>query len=298
MGVSPADGGFDFNGVVQGALNGTIKALVVAGDNPLLLAPGRARIEEALGKLDFLLVIDQLLTETAERAHVVLADAPSYAKTGTFTSADRRVQRVRAAMSVPGDARPAWSTLTSLARLVAAKLNVDAPFQYESADDVTNDIAQSVPRYGRFRGAGLVDWSHARAVDEALPEKIALQSVAATPYVAPNGEVTLLTGRTLYTSLEVAAIRSPEADKLHREEGVFVNQYEALDRQIADGEQVVLRSGATELLLKVHLTNAVPRGAVFVPLYYDGGIINTLMPAENGTAALPRVTLEKKKSAT
>ncbi len=294
MGVSPADGGGDFNSIIQGALDGTIRALVVAGDNPMLLAPGRARVEEALAKLECLVVIDQLLTETAQRAHVVLADAPTYAKDGTFTNSDRRVQRVRAAMSVPGDAQPAWGTLTALARLVAAKLNVDVSFNYAVADDVTDEIAQNVPRYARFRATGLVDWSHARAVDDVLPEKIALQSVAATPHIAPNGEVALLTGRTLYTSLEGAAIKSPEADKLHREDGVFINQYEALDRQMVDGDEVVLRYGSSELSLKVNLTNAVPRGAVFVPLYYEGGIVNTLTPSENGTSAVPRVTLAKK----
>jgi predicted molibdopterin-dependent oxidoreductase YjgC len=297
VGVSPGEGGLDFNGIIKGAADGTIKALVVAGDNPLLLAPGRAHVEEALGKLECLIVIDQLMTETAQRAHVVLADAPSYGKDGTYTSADRRVQRVRAAMATPGAAQPAWQTLTNLGNALAAKLGADVSFAYETADDVTNEIAATVPRYGPFRGKGLVDWGHARAVDSELPDKVALQPVAASPYVAPNGEVTLLTGRTLYTSLEGAAIRSPEADKLHREDSAFMNQYEALDRQIADGEEIVIRNASAELALRVTLHNSIPRGAVFVPLYYDGGIVNTLTPSENGTTASPRVTIAKKGAA-
>ncbi|HEY8173476.1 MAG TPA: molybdopterin-dependent oxidoreductase, partial [Dehalococcoidia bacterium] len=294
VGLSPAEGGKDFNGIIQAALGGSIKALVIAGDNPLLLAPDKSRTQSALAKLELLVVIDQLMTETAERAHVVLADVPSYAKQGTYTSADRRVQRVRPAMSPPGDARPAWQTLTELARLISAKLGAGAPFTYATADEVTNEIATNVPRYARFRaGQQLVDWSHERAIDAALPEKVALQPVAATPYVAPNGEVTLLTGRTLYTSLEGAAVRSPDADKLHREDGVLINQYEALDRQIVDGQQVLMRSGGAELSLKVTLNNAIPRGAVFVPLYFEGGVVNTLMPSDNGSTMVPRVTLAK-----
>jgi predicted molibdopterin-dependent oxidoreductase YjgC len=126
-----------------------------------------------------------------------------------------------------------------------------------------------------------------------LPERIALQPVSLPPAVVPNGDVALLTGRTLYTSLEAAAIRSPEADKLHREEGVFINQYDAHDLNIAMDEQVVLRNGRAELSLKATLTTAVPRGAVFVSTLYDAGAINALLPAENGLAAVPRVTLAK-----
>ena len=294
MGVAPGEGGLDFNGIIDGALSGKIKALVVAGDNPLLFAPGRSRVQEALAKIEFLLVIDQLLTETAQQAHVVLADAPAYAKDGTFTNADRRVQRLRAAQAAPGDARPAWQSLTALARLLAAKLNIDAPFPYLSAGDVTNEIASKVPGYAPFRADGFLGWGKVRAVAEALPERIALQPVAALPAVSPNGDVALLTGRTLYTSLEGAAIRSPEADKLHREDGVLVNQYDAHDLGIAMGEEVLLRNGSAELALKATITTAIPRGAVFVSSYAGGGAVNALLPSENGTTAVPRVKLLKK----
>jgi predicted molibdopterin-dependent oxidoreductase YjgC len=296
MGVSPGDDGLDFNGVIEGALDGRIKALVIAGDNPLLFAPARSRVQEALAKLDLLVVIDQLLTDTAQQAHVVLADVPTYAKDGTFTNADRRVQRLRPAQAVPGAARPAWQTLAELSGRLAQKLGSSARFSYADAAAVTDEIASKVPGYAPFRAYGFFGWGKARAVTDVLPERIALQPVSLPPTVAPTGDVALLTGRTLYTSLEAAAIRSPEADKLHREEGVFINQYDAHDLSIAMGEQVVLRNGQAELSLKATLTTAVPRGAVFVSTLYDAGAINALLPAENGLAAVPRVTLGKKTS--
>jgi len=111
-----------------------------------------------------------------------------------------------------------------------------------------------------------------------------------------NGDVALLTGRTLFTSLEGAAIHSPEADKLHREEAVFVNQYDANELGIAAGEEVVLRNGSAELAIRAALSNAIPRGAVFVPAYYDGGAVTALLPSENGATAVPRVTLAKKNA--
>ena len=306
MGVSPdagpgrepveGDAGLDFNGIIEGAREGRIKALVIAGDNPLMFAPARSRVQEALSKLDFLLVIDQLLTDTAQQAHVVLADAPTYAKDGTFTNADRRVLRLRAAQSIPGEARPAWQSLSELGSRLAQRLSVDARFAYDEAGDVTDEIAAKVTGYSRFRAYGFFGWGKARAVSDELPSKVALQRVEQVSEPSNgDGEVALLTGRTLYTSLEGAALHSPEADKLHREEGVLINQYDATELGIAMGDEVVLQNGSAELALKATLTSTVPRGAVFVPSYYDGGAVSALLPAENGSTAVPRVRLTKRE---
>ena len=303
MGVAPDVGpgraplagpGLDFEGIVSAASAGKVKALVVAGDNPLMFASARDRVRDAIGKLELLVVIDQLLTDTAKEAHVLFADAPSYAKDGTYTNADRRVQRLNAAQAVPGDAVPAWRTLTELGRRLAARLSADASFPYESPADVTDEIARTVPAYAPFASTRAVRWGHERALDGAAVD-VALQPVASTNGAAPaDGEVTLLSSRTLYTSLEGAALHSPEADKLHREDGVLVNQYDAADLNIAMGDQVILRNGAAELTLTATLTTDVPRGAVFVSSYYDGGAVGALLPSENGSLALPRVTLAKR----
>jgi predicted molibdopterin-dependent oxidoreductase YjgC len=290
--------GRDFNSIIDGALDGTIRALVVAGDNPLLIAPAKSRVAEALAKLGLLVVIDGLLTDTARQAHVLLADVPSYGKDGTYTSADHRVQRRRAAHAAPGDARPAWQSLAELAKRLATRLGVDAKFDYAEATDVTEEITRVVPGYDRFHFYGYLGWGKGRAVPDELLGAIKLQPVR-TPAVpaSANGDVALLTGRSLYTSLEGAAIHSPEADKLHREEGVFINQYDAAEQGIAMGDDVVLKNGTAQLALKATLTNAVPRGAVFVPQLYDGGAVAALLPAENGSFAVPRVTISKASAA-
>jgi predicted molibdopterin-dependent oxidoreductase YjgC len=302
MGVAPDAGpgrapvdapGADFAAIVDGALDGSIKALVVAGDNPLKFAAARGRAREALAKLDLLVVIDQVLTETAEAAHVVLAGAPAYGRDGTFTNADRRVQRLRAAQALPGDARPAWEALSELGKRLAGRIGVDARFPYTEAADVTEEIARVVPGYERFHFYGFRGWGKARAVADKLPERITLQPVALPEPRAGNGAFALLTGRTLYTSLEGAAVRSPEADKLHREEGVLLNQYDASELGIGMGDEVIVRNGSAQLALRATLTNALPRGAVFVSSYYDGGAVGELLPPEDGALAVPRVTLSK-----
>ncbi len=297
MGVSPDGDGKDVNGILEAALGGEVKALVVAGDNPIMHLPGRARVQEALAKLDILVVVDQLLGETAQQAHVVIADAPTYGKDGTFANADRRVQRLRAAQAHPGDAKPAWETLSALGTRLAASLGNAVAFAYEEAADVTEEITRTVPGYEKFQFHGYFGWGKGRAVDESAAGQIALQPVAVDA-PAPNGEgeVALLTGRTLYTSLEGATLRLADADKLHREDGVLVNQLDAVALGISAGDNVVLQDGAAELSLKATLTADVPQGAVFVSSYYDGGAVGALLPAENGSTAVPRVKLVKQQA--
>ena len=294
MGVVPGEGGLNFIGIVEAASAGDMKALVVAGDNPLMFAPGRAKVEEALGRLDLLVVIDQVLTDTAKMAHVVLADVPAISKDGTITSADRRVLRLKAAQAAQGEAQPAWATLSQLGQRLTSRLGGGESFSYEEASEITEEITKSVPGYDRFHFHGYLGWGKGRAVEDGLSGTIALQPVGEPASTPPsNGDVALLTGRTLFTSLEAASIHSPEADKLHREDAVLVNQYDAVELGISAGDGVVLKNGSAELSLKAALTNTVPRGSVFLSSYYDGGVVNTLLPSENGSMAPARVTIAK-----
>jgi formylmethanofuran dehydrogenase subunit D len=75
---------------------------------------------------------------------------------------------------------------------------------------------------------------------------------------------------------------------------VLINQYDAVELGIGMGETVVLKNGAAEVVLSALLTNEVPRGAVFVSSFYDGGAVNALLPSENGLSPAPRVTLAKR----
>ena len=97
-----------FDEMIDAAIEGKIQAMVVVGDNPLMFAPGRRPHRAARWRSSTLLiVIDSLLTDTAKAAHVVLADLPAYGKAGTYTNAERRVNRLQAAVGALGDARPA-----------------------------------------------------------------------------------------------------------------------------------------------------------------------------------------------
>jgi predicted molibdopterin-dependent oxidoreductase YjgC len=99
-----------------------------------------------------------------------------------------------------------------------------------------------------------------------------------------DGEGLLLTtGRTLFTSLEGAAVRSADADKLHREDFVEISTADAAAMRIADEEEVTLSSEHGELTLRCKVSDRVLEGVVFVPSYYDGGAVASLLPRGGAT---------------
>src|SRR5438094_7269590 len=89
MGVVPGEGGFGLDDML-----GQIKALVCVGDNPAMHARDGEKVRAALEALDCLITVDSLPTDTAKLAHVAFADVPTYGKDGTYTNADRRIDRL------------------------------------------------------------------------------------------------------------------------------------------------------------------------------------------------------------
>ncbi|HXF51624.1 MAG TPA: molybdopterin-dependent oxidoreductase [Dehalococcoidia bacterium] len=282
-GVEP-EGGLPFEEMIAAVERGALKAMVAVGDNPLMSAPDSARVRAALSKLELLAVVDGTLTDTAKLAHVVLADAPTYAKDGVFVNAERRVSRLRPAIEPDGDARPALDLLL----LLAKRLN--AGWTFESAADVMEELASRVPRYAAARYGEETRWGKVRVIEE--PSRCVAQPVASPS--APGGAkgaLVLFTARTLYTSWEGASIHSPEADKLHREEFVQMNPADAVELGVSQGDEVALRNGDAELVMRVEVTNAVPRGTVFVPWYYDGGAVAALFTGDTARTGLAPVAV-------
>ena len=120
----------------------SVFGMMINGENTLLSDPDRAHCQHALESLDHLIVIDLFLTETAKLAHVVLP-ATAWAETdGVCTNTERRVQRLRAAVPAQGEAMPAWWIITQIAK----RLGFEG-FDYESAEDVFNELCQVSPLY-------------------------------------------------------------------------------------------------------------------------------------------------------
>ncbi|MGI8588702.1 MAG: molybdopterin-dependent oxidoreductase [Chloroflexia bacterium] len=140
VGLAPA-AGLNYEQMLAGAGDGSIKAMLIAGANPVLGATDPEAVREALGRLDFLVVQELFMNETAELAHVVLPASSFAEKDGTYTNTERRVQRVRKAREPVGLSRPDSRIFVEL----GYRLGLSMP--YPRSTDIMDEIAQLVPLY-------------------------------------------------------------------------------------------------------------------------------------------------------
>jgi len=276
-GIAPGAGARDFDAIIEGARTGAIKALVIHDDNPLLNAPGSGEVEQALASLDALVVIDSLRSTAAEHATAVLAELPFHAKAGTLTVADRRIVRQRPAAMPQRDERDGIAILVALASALGGSLDYDGPAA------VMAELARSTTGYVSYeeleRTPGLV-----RALPSSQSLTANVQAVATAPPPPIEG-LSIITGRSLYTSWAGASIHSDEADKLHREEAALVHPHDAEAIGARDGDQATLSDGVNELRIRIKLDDGIAPGSVYVPHYYDGGALMRLLPLVGATAS-------------
>jgi len=111
----PTNAGGRSTDFIDWAAQGLLKGFYIMGEDPMHSDPNSAHVREALQKLEFIVVQEIFMTETAQLADVVLPGASFAEKEGTFTNTERRVQRVRKAVDPPGEARPDWQILCDVA---------------------------------------------------------------------------------------------------------------------------------------------------------------------------------------
>ena len=144
---------------------GRIKAMYVTGENPLLSEPNLSHAEETFQKLEFLVVQDIFLHETAQIADVVLPATSFAEKDGTFTNSERRVQRVRKAVEPIGESRPDWEIICDLAQRMSANLGlgVEEQFAFGHPSEIWQEMADNTPiiagiSYDRLENEGGIQW--------------------------------------------------------------------------------------------------------------------------------------------
>lgn len=128
--------------MVNAAYEGKIKAMYIMGENPALSDPDITHVKEGLKNLDFLVVQDIFLTETAELADVVLPGVSCAEKDGTITNTERRIQRIRRAVPPVGESRADWKIICDLAGYIGYKMD------YSSPAEIMDEIAELTPIYG------------------------------------------------------------------------------------------------------------------------------------------------------
>jgi len=133
--------GLTITDMMTAARRGDIKALYIMGENPIVSDPETSHIEHALSSLEFLVVQDIFISETASRADVVLPAASFAEKEGTYSNTERRVQLSKKAIPSPGLARPDWEIICEVSRLAGYPMN------YRSPADIMKEINALTPSY-------------------------------------------------------------------------------------------------------------------------------------------------------
>jgi len=139
----PSEPGLVLTEMFDAVLAGKVKAIYLMGENPVISDPDAKHIVEALEKVEFLIVQDIFMTETARYADVVLPGASFAEKDGTFVNTERRVQRVRKAIEPVGESKADWQIFCEVAQKMGAK-----GFDYSDPVEIMREIADLTPAYG------------------------------------------------------------------------------------------------------------------------------------------------------
>lgn len=283
----PPKPGMTLTAMVEAALEGQLKAMYITGENPLLSEPDLHHTEKALRNLEFVVVQDVFLHETAQMADVVLPATVFAEKDGTFTNSERRVQRVRKAVNGPGQSRPDWLILSEVARRVSERqgLGLESQFAYTHPSEIWDEMAGLMPAvagitYGRLEEEGGVQWP-CPTVDHPgtryLYEKdfprgprakfVPFEQGPAAAELPGGGyPLALTTGRVLYHwHGGTITRRSPGLMERAPEVEVSINPEDGERYAVGDGDLVRLTSRRGEMEARAVLTDRMRRGEVFVP---------------------------------
>ncbi len=270
---------------------GEIKAMYIMGENPMLSDPDLSHVEEGLRNLEFLVVQDIFMTETAELADVVLPAACYAEKDGTQTNTERRVQRWRKAQQAPGEAKEDWQILCDL----AAKMGYPEQFAFENPEAIFDEIATVTPSYHGMSYARLdpdgLHWPCPTAEHPgtailhretfAMPDGLGVFSPIEwkPPAEVPDAEYpfVLTTGRTIWQwHTGTMTRRSRSLEKEAPIGWIEINPEDAKVLGIKNDEVVraSTRRGSVEIPARV--TPDIVKGVMFIPFHYKEHPANRL----------------------
>jgi formate dehydrogenase alpha subunit len=275
--------------MLTSAQQGKLSAMYIMGENLLLAYPDYEQVRSALEALDFLVVQDLFLTETAKLADVVLP-AVSYAeKLGTFTSMERRVQQVRPAVCSPGEAKPDWKIIAAISRATGFAMN------YTSPSEIMSEISELVPAYGgidysRLGGDGIF-WPCRDELDagksyytmaDFAGGKVCFSAVEYHPPVKKaKYPFTLITGGVLFHHGTGTMSRSTRGLTYLCAEGcVEIHPDDAAQLKIEEGEIVEVVSVSGRIKVKARLVDRYQPGIVFIPNHFADVPVNQLIGAK------------------
>jgi formate dehydrogenase major subunit len=264
--------------MLNAAIEGTFKGIFIQGEDIAQSDPNTKHVTEALEKMECVVVQDLFLNETAAFAHVFLPGTSFLEKDGTFTNAERRINRVRQ-VKAPMTGKDEWQVVCDLAQAMGYDMS------YPDAAAIMDEIARVTPTFkgvsfGRLDAEGSLQWP----VNDAAPNGTPIMHVGGfvrgkgrfmiTEYVPTpertNREFPLLltTGRILSQYNVGAQTRRTENSIWHKEDVLEIHPHDADVRGIRHGVLVSLTSRIGGTTLRAHITDKMPQGVVYTTFHH------------------------------
>jgi len=270
------------------AVEGSLKAMYIFGEDVAQTDPDTAHVEEALDSLDFLVCQDIFENETTKHADVILPASAFLEKSGTFTNAERRLQMVTPAADPPGSAKTDLEIICMVSKALGHDMG------YESSAEVMDEVAEMTPRYAgishdRIGRTGL-QWPVAKdgtdtpiLYTEHFEREGGLARFAPLPYKPPGDAaddefpLILVTGRRLEHYNAGNMTRRTENLTLMPADSLEVHPVDAEKIGVKSGDEVTVRSRVGEISLPVDVTERIEQGHVFTAFHFPEVRTNLLV---------------------
>ncbi len=272
--------------MLDAAVDGTFKGIYIQGEDIAQSDPDIKHITAGLSAMECVVVQDLFLNETAQFAHVFLPGSSFLEKNGTFTNAERRIQRVRKVMH-PKNGYEDWE----ITQLIAQALGYDMRYRHPS--EIMDEIARLTPTfanvsYDLLDRVGSVQWPCNDANPLGTPVMhidhfvrgngrfFVTEYVATDEKTGPRFPLLLTTGRILSQYNVGAQTRRTENSAWHEEDRLEIHPHDAEERGVVDGAWVKLASRAGETSLRAKITDRVPPGVVYTTFHHPMTMANVV----------------------
>ncbi|MEA2384844.1 MAG: formate dehydrogenase major subunit [Solirubrobacteraceae bacterium] len=276
--------------IVGSALQGGVKGMYMMGENPFLSDPNINKVRKALSTLDFLVVQDIFLTETAEFADVILPATSYLEKEGTYTNTDRRVQRGRKVLDPPGEAREDWMIIQEMSNRVGLEM------KYEHPSEVFDELVSVMPNYAGLHYDNLgptgklypnpdpehsdgtvVLFDERFGTDDGKAHLVGTEWLPAKELPTDEYPFILNTGRLLeHWHTGSMTRRSFALDAIQPEAHVYMNPDDAKAMDVTDGDFVRVSSRRGTIETRARLSHRDTPGTCFMPFHFREAAANLL----------------------
>jgi len=283
--ISP-EPGLRIPNMLDAAVDGSFRGIYIQGEDILQSDPDTHHVSAGLAAMECVVVHDLFLNETANYAHVFLPGSTFLEKDGTFTNAERRINRVRKVMA-PRNGLADWEVTMALANAMGAGWTYTHPAQIMDEVAITTPSFAGVS-YERLEELGSVQWP----CNEAHPEGTPVMHVDGfmrgkgrfmiTEYIAtdertgPRFPLLLTTGRILSQYNVGAQTRRTANVVWHDQDVLEIHPHDAESRGVKEGDWVRLASRAGETTLRASLTDRVSPGVVYTTFHHPGTQANVI----------------------